>query len=194
MARPGRRPGPTETREAILSAARELFGARGYDGATIRAIAGQAGVDPALVHHFYGSKENVFVAAMRVPFNPADVLPDVLDGPREEIAERLLRFFLGVWNDPDSRAAFLGLIRSGMTNEAAAAMVRQFLRQALVARATGVLGISPLRAEAAMSHLIGMMMMRYVLRLEPLASADEDELVSTVAPSIQRYFDGDQGP
>jgi len=194
MARPGRRPGPTETREAILSAARELFGARGYDGATIRAIAGQAGVDPALVHHFYGSKENVFVAAMRVPFNPADVLPDVLDGPREEIAERLLRFFLGVWNDPDSRAAFLGLIRSGMTNEAAAAMVRQFLRQALVARATGVLGISPLRAEAAMSHLIGMMMMRYVLRLEPLASADEDELVSIVAPSIQRYFDGDQGP
>ena len=194
MARPGRRPGPTETREAILGAARELFGERGYDGATIRAIAGQAGVDPALVHHFYGSKENVFVAAMRVPFNPAEALPHILDGPREEIAERLLRFFLGVWNDPDSRAAFLGLVRSGMTNEAAAAMVRQFLQQALVARATDALGIPPLRAEAAMSHLIGMMMMRYVLRLEPLASSGEDELIRVVAPSIQRYFDADQGP
>lgn len=189
MARPGRRPGPTETREAILAAARELFGERGYDGATIRAIAGQAGVDPALVHHFYGSKEQVFVAAMRVPFNPGDVIPQVLEGPREEIAERLLRFFMGVWGDPDSRAAFLGLMRSAMTNEQVAAMVRQFLRQALLTRLAGTLGVPPLRAEAAMSHMIGMVLMRYVLRLEPIASADEEELISLVAPSMQRYFD-----
>ena len=188
MARPGRRPGPTETRDAILTSARELFGDRGYDGATIRAIAGKAGVDPALVHHFYGSKEQVFVAAMRVPFNPADVVPYLLDGPREQIAERLLRFFLKVWNDGDSRAAFLGIMRSAMTNEQAAAMVRQFLRQALLSRLGDLVGVSPLRAEAAMSHLIGMMMMRYVLRIEPLASADEEELIAIVAPSIQRYF------
>lgn len=191
MARPGRRPGPTETRESILTAARTLFGERGYDGATIRAIAGQAGVDPALVHHFYGSKEQVFVAAMQVPFNPSDVMPRLLEGPREQVAERMLRFFLEVWNDPDGRAAFLGMVRSAMTNEQAAAMTRQFLRQTLFTRVVGALGVPPLRAEAAISHLIGTMLMRYVLRLEPLASADEEELIGTIAPTLQRYFDGE---
>lgn len=191
MARPGRRPGPTETRESILAAARTLFGERGYDGATIRAIAGQAGVDPALVHHFYGSKEQVFVAAMQVPFNPSDVMPRLLEGPREQVAERMLRFFLEVWNDPDGRAAFLGMVRSAMTNEQAAAMTRQFLRQTLFTRVVGALGVPPLRAEAAISHLIGTMLMRYVLRLEPLASADEEELIGTIAPTLQRYFDGE---
>lgn len=191
MARPGRRPGPTETRESILTAARTLFGERGYDGATIRAIAGQAGVDPALVHHFYGSKEQVFVAAMRMPFNPSDVVPRLLDGPREQVAERMLRFFLEVWKDPDGRAAFLGMMRSAMTNEQAAAMTRQFLRQTLLTRVVDALGVPPLRAEAAMSHLIGTMLMRYVLRLEPLASAGEEELIGTIAPTLQRYFDGE---
>lgn len=191
MARPGRRPGPTETRESILTAARTLFGERGYDGATIRAIAGEAGVDPALVHHFYGSKEQVFVAAMRVPFNPADAISIIVDGPREQIAERMMRFFIGVWREPDSRAAFLGLMRSAMTNEEVAAMVRQFLRKAVLGRVTEALGVPPLRAEAAMSHLIGLVLMRFVLRLEPLATAEEEELIRLVAPSVQRYFDGE---
>lgn len=191
MARPGRRPGPTETRDAILTAARTLFGERGYDGATIRAIAGNAGVDPALVHHFYGSKEQVFVAAMQVPINPADVIQRISDGPREQTAERILRLFLAVWKDADGRAAFLGMMRSAMTNEQAAAMTRQFLRQALLNRLVATLGVSPLRAEAVMSHVIGTMMMRYVLRLEPLASVGEEELVGMVAPTLQRYFDGE---
>jgi len=191
MARPGRRPGPTETRETILSAARELFGERGYDSTTIRAIAGQAGVDPALVHHFYGSKEQVFVAAMRVPFNPADAISTIVDGPREQVAERMMRFFIGVWSEPDSRAAFLGLMRSAMTNEQAAAMVRQFLRHALLGRVAAVLDVPPLRAEAAMSHLIGLMLMRFVLRLDPLATAEEEEMIRLVAPSVQRYFDAE---
>lgn len=191
MARPGRRPGPTETRDAILSSARTLFGERGYDGATIRAIAGQAGVDPALVHHFYGSKEQVFVAAMQVPFNPAEAIPYIVEGPREQVAERMMRFFIGVWREPDSRAAFLGLMRSAMTNEQAAAMVRQFLRKALLGRVAAALGVPPLSAEAAMSHLIGLVLMRFVLRLEPLATAEEEELIRLVAPSLQRYFDGE---
>ncbi|HEY3686721.1 MAG TPA: TetR family transcriptional regulator [Streptosporangiaceae bacterium] len=190
MARPGRRPGPTETREAILTAARELFGERGYDGATIRAIAGQAGVDPALVHHFFGNKEQVFVAAMAVPFNPAEAIPRVLEGPQEEFGERLVRFFLSVWDAPDSRSAFLGLVRSAMTNDQAAAMFREFLRQALLGRVAATLGVSPLRAEAAMSHMIGVVLLRYVLRVEPLATLDEEELVRLIAPSIQRYLAG----
>lgn len=191
MARPGRRPGPTETRESILIAARSLFGERGYDGATIRAIAGQAGVDPALVHHFYGSKEQVFVAAMQVPFNPSEAISAIVDGPREQIAERMMRFFIGVWREPDSRAAFLGLMRSAMTNDEVAAMVRQFLRKALLGRVAAALGVPPLRAEAAMAHLIGLVLMRFVLRLEPLATAEEEELIRLVAPSVQRYFDGE---
>lgn len=188
MARPGRRPGPTETREAILTAARELFGERGYDGATIRAIAGQAGVDPALVHHFFGNKEQVFVAAMAVPFNPAEAIPRVIDGPVEELGERLVRFFLSVWREPDSRSAFLGLVRSAMTNDQAAAMFREFIQQALLNRVAGTFGATPLRAEAAMSHMIGIVLLRYVLRVEPLSSVDEEEIVHMIAPSIQRYF------
>lgn len=191
MARPGRRPGPTETREAILAAARELFGERGYDGATIRAIAGQAGVDPALVHHFFGNKEQVFVATMRVPINPAEAVSTIAEGPREEVGERVVRYFINLWRDPDGLSSFLGLVRSAMTNERAAAMMRQFLGQTLLGRLAAALDVPPLRAEAAMSHMIGMTLMRYVLRLEPLASAGEDEVVGIVAPVIQRYFDAD---
>jgi len=189
--RPGRRSGPTVSRGDILAAARRLFAERGYDGATIRAIAQEAGVDAALVHHFFGTKEQVFVAAMELPFQPADLLPQLVGGPREQVGERFVRLFLALWRDPERRAPVLALLRSATTNEQAAEMIRQFVTEALLTRVAGALGVPPLRVTAAASQLIGLAMVRHLIGVEPLASADEEEIVRLVAPTIQRYLDGD---
>lgn len=191
MARTGRRPGATETRTVILDAARVLFGDNGYDGTTIRAIARAAEVDPALVHHFFGTKEHIFVAAMELPFDPAEAIPRVLEGDRDALGERLVRFWLSVWSDPEGRAPFLAIIRSATVNEHAAATLREFVSRALLGRIVAGLGTPRLRVEAAAAQLIGLVVLRYVVRIEPLASADEETVVATVAPTVQRYLTGD---
>jgi len=134
--RSGRRAGDSGTREAILAAARAQFADRGYDGATIRAIAAAAAVDPALVHHFYGSKEQLFVAAMRLPVVPSEVLtaafaPGGRD-PRVSLGEHFVRTVLGVWESEDVRGPFLGLLRSAVTSEQAAGMLREFVTEAIL--------------------------------------------------------------
>ncbi|MGK5553057.1 TetR family transcriptional regulator [Actinomadura kijaniata] len=184
----GRRPGPTETREEILAAARGLFAEKGYDGASLRAIARAAGVDPALVHHFYGSKEGVFIAAMRFPIDPAELLPTIMSAPREELGETMVRVFHRIWDDPEGRAPILAMLRSAMTNEKAAAMMREFVSSALFARASELRGVPLERVNAAVGQMIGVAMLRYVLRVEPIASLTEDELVELLAPTLQRYL------
>ncbi|QKG22796.1 TetR family transcriptional regulator [Actinomadura verrucosospora] len=185
----GRRPGPTETREAILAEAREMFADKGYDGTSLRAIARAAGVDPALVHHFFGTKEGVFVEAMRFPVDPSVVLPQLLSLPRERLGEAIVRTFLQVWGDADRRAPLLAMLRSAMTNERAAAMMREFVTSALLGRAGAAGDVPHLNIQAAVGQMIGVMILRYVLRVEPMASASEDELVALVAPTLQRYLD-----
>jgi AcrR family transcriptional regulator len=185
----GRRPGPTETREAILAEAREMFADKGYDGTSLRAIARAAGVDPALVHHFFGTKEGVFVEAMRFPVDPSVVLPHLLSQPHERLGETIVRTFLQVWDDPDRRAPILAMLRSAMTNERAAAMMREFVTSALLVRAEAAGAVSRLSIQAAVGQMIGVMILRYVLLVEPMASASEDELVELVAPTLQRYLD-----
>ena len=187
---PGRRPGGPDTRGQILAAAREEFSRVGYDAATVRAIAAAADVDPALIHHYFGTKEALFVAVMDLPFEPAVALPATLAGDPAGVGERFVRLFLSVWADPVTRAPFLALLRSAMSHERAASMLRGFVRTALLGRAIEHLGVDPVRVELAAAHLVGVAMMRYVLRLEPLASASEDEVVALVAPAIQRYLVG----
>ncbi|MEW2356336.1 TetR family transcriptional regulator [Spirillospora sp. NPDC029432] len=185
---PGRRPGPTETREAILAAARELFAAKGYDGASLRAIARTAGVDPALVHHFFGNKEGVFVAAMRFPVDPSELVPKIMATPRDRLGETMVRVFLSVWEDADRRAPILAMLRSAMTNEQAATMMRQFVTSALFGRAAETHGIPMLRLNAAAGQMVGVMIFRYVLRVEPIASASSEELVELLSPAVQHYL------
>lgn len=188
MARTGRRPGSSGTRAAIVDAARRLFGEKGYEGATIRGIAREAGVDPALVHHFFGGKESVFVAAMQFPFEPSARLPGVLEGPPDELGERVVRFFLSVLDDPAGRDSFLVILRSATTHETAAAALREFVTEALVSRVAGTSGAPRFRVEAAAAQLVGLAFLRHVMRVEPLASADEETIVATVAPTVQRYL------
>lgn len=188
--RPGRRPGAVDTRGEILAAARRVFAEKGFDKATVRGIAREAKVDPALVHHYFATKEGMFAAAMRLPITPDDVIPLLLDGPREEIGERLVRLILTVTASPETREPLVALLRSAMTNEQAAAMFREFITNALLFQVADRLGVPHLRIEAAFGQMYGVIMGRYVIKLEPLASAGIDELVELLAPTIQRYFTG----
>lgn len=188
--RPGRRPGMVDTRGEILAAARKVFAEKGFDKATIRAIAREASVDPALVHHYFDSKDGVFVAAMQLPMDPAVVIPKILAGPREEIGRRLATLVLTITADPKAREPVIALMRTAMTNEQAVAMIREFIMAVVAGRVGEALGVPPLRMEAAFAQLFGIVMMRYIVKLEPLASAPIEEVIDLVAPTIQRYIDG----
>ncbi|SDM42604.1 TetR family transcriptional regulator [Nonomuraea jiangxiensis] len=188
--RPGRRPGSADTRGEILTAARKVFAEKGFDKATVRGIAREAQVDPALVHHYFDTKEGMFVAAMQLPLNPSEFVPLLLEGPREDIGERLVRTILGVTAAPETREPMLALLRSAMTNEQAAAMFREFITNALLFQVADRLEVPHLRLEAAFAQMFGMIMGRYVIKLEPLASADPEELVALLGPTVQRYLTG----
>ncbi|MFD4374138.1 TetR family transcriptional regulator [Streptomyces sp. NPDC058486] len=177
-------------RERILEAARTQFAERGYDKTSVRGIAKAAGVDPALVHHYFGTKDEVFAAAIEVSFEPALVVPAILDGPRDAVGERLARFFIGVWENPVTRAPLLAVIRSAVTHEAAAKVLRTFVLRRLLERIAADLAVPDpkFRAELAASQMIGIVILRYVIKVEPLASADPERIVAEVAPTLQRYL------
>jgi AcrR family transcriptional regulator len=190
MARAGRRPGPTTTPEQILDAARTLFAERGYQGTSMRAVAAEAEVNAALVHHYFGTKEQLFVTALRMPLNPAEVVTTLLAaGPREEFAQRLVRFFIRAWREPATGQRLQAVLRSAVGTEQGAASVRTMVEEVLLDRFAEALGVSKLRVATAMTHLIGLMMGSTIIGVEPLASASEDELVELVAPVIAGYLD-----
>ena len=190
--RRGRRPAGEDTRGAILVAARAEFAARGYDGATLRGIARAAGVDPRLVHHYFDGKDDVFAAVMSLPLRPADLVHAVVDAGPDGVGERLVRFFFGTWDSPHGREVLTGLLRSALTHQDAADILRQFLATALLGRIAAVLEVqdAELRASLAISQLVGVAVLRYVVRIEPVASADVDDLVVLLAPTLQRYLTG----
>jgi AcrR family transcriptional regulator len=191
MARTGRRPGNQDTREAILAAARQAFAERGFDGASIRLIATGAGVDPALVHHYFGAKDRLFLAAMQVPINPGEFLPKIFEPGLDGVGERLVRTFLGIWDSPAGTTG-AALIRSALQHEWSARMLREFLTSQILRRAAKHLNLDPAeapkRAGLVASQMIGIVMTRYIVKLEPMASMSQDEIVSSVAPTVQRYL------
>ncbi|MCO1655947.1 TetR/AcrR family transcriptional regulator [Pseudonocardia humida] len=190
--RRGRRPGGADTRAQLLDAARAEFAERGFDGATVRAIAERAGVDAAMVNHWFGGKEALFTASLNIPVDPAALINDVLPGPPEAIAWRIVPRFLQLW-DTSGGGQMVTLVRSIAAHEAAARMMREFVSRVILKRV--VEQVAPdryeLRAALAGTQLIGLGMVRYVLRLEPLASADHATVVAAVAPNLQRYLTGD---
>ncbi|MET8122051.1 TetR family transcriptional regulator [Micromonospora sp. NPDC005189] len=191
--RTGRRPGNPDTREAILDAARTAFAERGFDASSIRAIAATAGVDPALVHHYFGSKDQLFLAAMNFPVDPGQLMPKVLAGDRDGIGERLVRTFLTVWDSPAGSAA-QALLRSAVSNEWTARLLRDFVTTQMLRRVLDHLEVDPaqlpLRGSLVATQLIGLAMIRHVVRMEPVASADPETLVAAIGPTIQRYLTG----
>lgn len=186
----GRPVGGTDTRAKIIEAARTAFAERGYDGATIRRIAGDAGVDPALIHHYFGSKESLFAEVIQFPVPPEQVIASVLaDGP-DQAGERIARTFLGLGDNPVTRDALIALIRSAVTSPVSATMLREFISRGPLSKMAATLDgpDARLRVELAMAQMMGVLVSRYVLKLEPLASASKDEVVAYLAPTIQRYL------
>ncbi|WP_330331117.1 TetR family transcriptional regulator [Streptomyces sp. NBC_00536] len=178
------------TQERIRLAARSEFAERGYDKTSVRGIAKAAGVDPALIHHYFGTKDDLFAAAIEMTMEPALVVPAVLgDGP-DGIGERLARYFLGIWENPVSRAPMLAVIRSALTHEAAAKVLRRLILRRVLERVAADLNVPDptFRAELAASHMVGIALLRYVVQVEPLASADPEDIITLVAPTLQRYL------
>jgi AcrR family transcriptional regulator len=192
MARTGRRPGPTSTRASILAAAAECFAADGFDATSMRHVAAAAGVDPALVRRFFGSKEQLFSEVAAALIVPERALAAVTGGTPEAAGERLVRYFLSLLGDVSQPGPFFGLIRSAVTSEHAAGLLRRLLAEQVL----GELAASfrsenaELGAALAASQLVGLAVARYAVRLDALAAASTDDLVRWVAPVIQSYLTG----
>ncbi len=193
MARPsGRRPGESGTREAIRAAAARLFSEQGYDRTSLRAVAAAAGVDPKLVAHYFGTKQGLFFAVVELPFDPAVAVPAIFAGPREEIGERLARFFVGVVENPEGRRRVTGLVRAAASEPEAARLVRALIGREVIGRIVAELDVDDagLRASLVGSQLVGLAMARYIVGIEPLASQPPDAVVAAFAPNLQRYLTG----
>ncbi|GHB68575.1 MULTISPECIES: TetR/AcrR family transcriptional regulator [Streptomyces] len=178
-------------RDRILAAAREEFSERGYEKTSVRGIAKAAGVDSALVHHYFGTKEQVFEASIEVAFGPLLSAPgSIAEGPLDGVGERLARFFFGVWENPATRKALLAIIRSAVNNEVAASVFRRLISAQLLRRVAAQLDTpdAELRAELAAAQLVGIAMLRYVIKVEPLASANPEQIIARVAPVIQAHL------
>ena len=192
MSRTGRRPGPSSTRAEITAAAARRFAAAGYDATSLRQVAADASVDPALVRRFFGDKEQLFTAVASALIDPERAVAAVAGGPPEAAGERLLRYFLSLLGDVSRPGPLLGVIRSAVTSEHAAGLLRRFLAEQVLREIADSFpsGRPELGAALAASQLVGLAVARYAVRLPPLTAADTEELVSAIAPVLQYYLTG----
>ena len=176
-------------RAEILEAAERIFVAEGYEGATIRAIAAGAGVDPAMIPHYFGSKEGVFLAAVEFPVDPAVFIPRLLEPGIDGLGERLVIFFLETWDSP-SGASLLGLIRSVVSSELAADLMREFVTREVLGRLAEAIKLDhpQLRASLVATQLVGLALLRYVIKVDSVSSASREELARWIGPTIQHYL------
>lgn len=188
--RRGRPRGVSDARGRIIAAAVDEFGEHGYDGATIRLIATRAGVDSALVHHYFGTKADLFAETVGIPFRPDIDVPGILAGPRDEVGERLIRYVLEAFEKPEVRRRGVMLLRTAIGSKLTAPLLSGFLSRELLSRVARSLEVddADLRASLVASQIGGMLIARYVLRLPALAGASVDELVERVGPTVQRYL------
>jgi len=190
--RPGRRSGSPDTRAEILGAARGVFAEVGYDRATIRAIAGEAGVDPALIYHYFHTKDELFAASIDLPIPPTEALRSIFSSGDGEVGRRLAETFFLIWEQEGARGSLLGILRSAMGGEdQAVAAFRQFLTSAILDQIAPMISGDDARLRALLmaSQLVGVAITRYVMRLEPIASVPVDAIIDLVAPRIQSYVE-----
>jgi AcrR family transcriptional regulator len=190
--RTGRRPGATGTREAILAAAGRRFAEHGYDRASLRGIAADAGVDQKLIAHYFGSKQQLFVAAIGLPLDPGEIVPAVLAGGRRSLRARLVEVLVTLLEQPDVRERLTGVVRGAASSPEMARTMREFLTRAVFAPVAASLESDQplLRANLVGSQVVGLLMARYVVAVEPLASLPAREVAEAVAPTLERYLVG----
>jgi AcrR family transcriptional regulator len=191
--RPGRPAGNSDTRDRILASARMMFAENGIDRTSIRAVAADAGVDAALVHHYFGTKQQLFTAAVQLPIDPMTVLVPMREVPVAELGLRLPSILLPVW-DSEVGTALIATLRSLLASSEEGLM-RSFLQEVVVAevapRVDDPPGTGTIRAQFFASQLMGVVMARYILKIEPFASLPAQQIAETIAPNLQRYLTGD---
>jgi AcrR family transcriptional regulator len=191
--RPGRPPGASDARERILASAREMFARNGIDKTSIRAVAAEAGVDPALVHHYFGTKQQLFAAAIHIPVDPMQVLGPLRETPIQEIGYRLPSLLLPLW-DSEMGKGFIAELRSALAGSGVG-LFRAFLQEVIAvevgSRVDNPPGTGMIRVQFVASQLVGVVMARYILELEPFKSLPVEQIAETIAPNIQRYLTGD---
>jgi len=191
--RPGRPTGASDTRERILTSARELFAQNGIDKTSIRAVAAAAGVDPALVHHYYGTKQQLFAAAIHIPIDPMAVIGPIRETPVEEIGYTLPKLLLPLW-DSELGSGFIATIRSILAGNEVS-LLRSFLQEIIAVevgtRVDNPPGTGLIRVQFVASQLVGVVMARYILELDPFKSLPVEQIAETIGPNLQRYLTGD---
>jgi len=191
--RPGRPPGTSDTRDRILDNARELFARNGIGNTSIRSIAAAAGVDSALVHHYFGTKEQLFAAAVHIPIDPMRVIGPMREIPVEQLGSALPSLLLPLW-DSEMGPAFLATLRSMLAGDGVG-LIRSFLQDVISveigARVDEPPGSGRIRVQFVASQLVGIVMARYIIELEPFASLTVEQIAETVAPTLQRYLTGE---
>ncbi|OBF35589.1 TetR family transcriptional regulator [Mycobacterium sp. ACS1612] len=191
--RPGRPPGPSDSRDRILSSARNLFARNGIDKTSIRAIAKDAGVDPALVHHYFGTKTQLFAAAIHIPIDPMQVIGPLREVPVDQLGHVLPQILLQLW-DSELGKGFIATLRSILAG-GEASLIRSFLQEVIAVevgnRVDDPPGSGRLRVQYVASQLVGVVMARYILELEPFKSLPVEQIAETIAPNLQRYLTGE---
>ena len=191
--RPGRPAGNSDTRDRILASARELFARNGIGNTSIRAVAAAAGVDSALVHHYFGTKERLFGAAVRIPIDPMEVIGPLREVPVEELGYQIPSKLLPLW-DSELGAGLMATLRS-MLAGSEVNLFRSFIQDVIAVEVGGRVDDPPgsgvIRVQFVASQLIGVVMARYILDLEPFKSLPAERIARTIAPNLQRYLTGD---
>jgi AcrR family transcriptional regulator len=191
--RPGRPPGTSDARDRILTNARELFARNGFDKTSVRAIAAASGVDSALVHHYFGTKQRLFAAAVNIPIDPLTVFGPLRETPVEDLGRVLPSILLPLW-DSEMGTGLLATLRSLLAGSEVG-LIRSFLQEVITAevapRVDNPPGSGPLRVQFVASQLLGVAIARYIVRVEPFASLAPERVAETIAPNLQRYLTGD---
>lgn len=188
----GRRPGAPDTRAEVLAAARASFAEKGFRATTIRAVAASAGVDPALVHHYFGTKDDLFLAALEMPVDPREVLAPVVALGPDGAGERLLRTFLSVWDDPEIQVRLLAVVRSVLSEDGATLLKEGFIPVVVGPVLAQLVADRPdVRVPLVASQVVGLIVTRYLIALPPMATMSAEDVVARIGPVIQHYLTGD---
>ncbi len=191
----GRRAGAPDTKTEIVDAARAVFAQKGYDGTSLRAVARAAGVDPALIHHYFDGKQGLFLAALEVPFDPRPELARALRGPREEMGTQIVGLVLWLWDDPERQELLLTMMRSAFSTSAGAQLIRDGLLRGVMNEVAAHVGLAEAtsRMPLVVTQTGGLILARYILRIEPIASMPAEQLVGIYGPIVQAFLDGERG-
>ncbi|MDC9007495.1 TetR/AcrR family transcriptional regulator [Mycobacterium marinum] len=191
--RPGRPTGTSNTREHILTCARELFALNGLDRTSVRSVAAAAGVDAALVHHYYGTKQQLFAAAIQIPIDPTVVLAQIVETPVDELGLKLPSVLLPLWDSElgTGLIATLRALMAGTESNLARSFLQEVVTSEVGSRVDSPTGTGRIRAQFVASQLLGVVMARHIVKIEPFASLPADQVAQAIAPTLQRYLTGE---